>query len=546
MSNSTPQRAADFRDSLGVNVFLQYTDGGYANYQNVTADLNYLGVHNMREGTPDPSGGVPYQQYVNDLNQVLSAGNRVEFVTSPGLPLSTSMGQIDAIAKAHPGAVVAVEGPNEINNFPVTYNGLSGEAAAEAYQKDLYAAVKADPNLSGASVYYFTGYDQMPGGNSTNPATTPGLADFDNQHPYPKNGDPPAGYVARSATLTNESPPTGPAVYTEAGYSTTGVFNGGDADVQAKYTLDMLMDDAQQGISKTYLYQLLDAYQPGSPQGDDGFGLFDPSNQPKEAATAIHNLTSVLADTGGGAGSFTPAALAYSVSGEPSGGHDFLMQKSSGAYDIAVWNEPPIWNSGTKTETPAPAVSETVNLGQTFGTVNVYDPLTGTAPVATYSNVSTVALSVTDHPLIVEASGQASAPAPTPSPAPAPAPAPAPSPAPSPAPAPSSHQIQLRESEDYWRANANFTLSVDGKQVGGTNTVTARHDLGQTQVFNFTASLLPGAHTLGIDFLNDAYGGTPSKDRNLWDNQVSVDGKALLSAPVWQNSAGTYSVHFST
>ena len=173
-------------------------------------------------------------------------------------------------------------------------------------------------------------------------------------------------------------------------------------DVQAKYTLDLLMDAAKDGISKTYLYQLMDAYQPGSPQGDDGFGLFDPNNAPKEAATAIHNLTTMLADNGAGSNTFATTPLNYSVAGLPSTGNNMLMEKANGAYDIVVWNEPQIWNESTGTEITSPTVNVTVQLGKTYSEVEVFDPLVGAMPIQTLTQISSVQLGITDHPLIVE------------------------------------------------------------------------------------------------------------------------------------------------
>ena len=205
---------------------------------------------------------------------------------------------------AVPGSITAVEGANEINNFPLTFNGVSGLQGAIDLQEALYADVHSDHNSAGVPVDYLTGYDAGSIGPGPNPYTTAGLADYDTQHPYPTYGQAPAWFLNPSNSLPNEGPVYGPAVYTETGYSTYGGSSGGlvavNQDVQAKYTLDLLMDAAKDGISKTYLYQLMDAYQPGSPQGDDGFGLFDPNNAPKEAATAIHNLTTILADNGAG------------------------------------------------------------------------------------------------------------------------------------------------------------------------------------------------------------------------------------------------------
>ena len=114
-----------------------------------------------------------------------------------------------------------------------------------------------------------------------------------------------------------------------------------------------LCDAAKFGVSQTYLYDLLDAYAPGSKQGDDGFGLFDYNNQPKAAAVALHNLTTLLADPGA-SDSFTPTPINVAVKGVSSNGGSLTMEKSSGEYDIVVWDEPAIWNPLTGIESKAP------------------------------------------------------------------------------------------------------------------------------------------------------------------------------------------------
>jgi hypothetical protein len=47
----------------------------------------------------------------------------------------------------------------------------------------------------------------------------------------------------------------------------------------------------------------------------------------------------------------------------------------------------------------------TVNLGGTHASVTVYDPTAGTTAVRTLSNVSSVGLTLSDHPLILAISG---------------------------------------------------------------------------------------------------------------------------------------------
>ena len=58
-------------------------------------------------------------------------------------------------------------------------------------------------------------------------------------------------------------------------------------------------DAAKLGVPQTYLYELLDPWADAT--GDNmqrHFGLFDINNKPKIAATALHNLTTILADDG--------------------------------------------------------------------------------------------------------------------------------------------------------------------------------------------------------------------------------------------------------
>ena len=67
-----------------------------------------------------------------------------------------------------------------------------------------------------------------------------------------------------------------------------------------------------------------------------------------------------------------------------------------------MWAEPAIWDDATVTETEAATVPVTLQLGQVAGSVEVYDPLTGSSPIARYGQVSQITIGITDHPLIIE------------------------------------------------------------------------------------------------------------------------------------------------
>ena len=318
--------------------------------------------------------------------------------------LDARLALVARLVQAVPGSVIAIEGANEVNNWPVTYNGVSGLQGALALQQDLYAAVHANPALGGIPVDYFTGYAAGTIGVGPNPATTAGLADADTQHPYPVDGAAPASFVDPANAVSNETTgQTGPLVYTETGYSSNGGIDAGvDATVQAKYTLDLLFDAMADGVAHTDLYELMDAYAPGSPQGDDGYGLFDSNGNAKPVATAIHNLTTILADSAANASTFQTGTLAPTITGLPTTGRDLVLQKASGVFDVVVWAEPQIWNPATGTEVASPTENVTVSLGGTYATVAVYDPLAGSTPLRTLTDVGSVQIDLTDHPLILE------------------------------------------------------------------------------------------------------------------------------------------------
>ena len=384
-------KAKDFLGSLGVATHLNYTDGAYANYERVIADLNYLGIHRLRDATPDPYGGIPYLNYIAALDAVTAARNRLDFITSPDLPLNISLDQIGAVERLHPGSVVAVEGPNETNNNPVTYEGRRGTAAALAYQRDLYHAVHSSRLLHNAAVYYYTGLDVA--------TKLTGLADFANCHPYSHQGEQPGPRIASEFGRQFTMAPPYPRVITEAGFfDLPSVPNGVDDATQAKDTLNLYMDASAQGVTQTYVYQLLSAYPN---QGTDTqSGLFRIDHSPKPVATAIHSLTTILADAG--RGRVQPGSLDYSMTGMPVTGHALLLEKSSGAFDIILWSEPANWSDRAHRPLHVGLSPVTITMSGTTGNIAVYDPLIGTKPIARARGASDLVVALADHPLIVE------------------------------------------------------------------------------------------------------------------------------------------------
>jgi beta-glucanase (GH16 family) len=105
--------------------------------------------------------------------------------------------------------------------------------------------------------------------------------------------------------------------------------------------------------------------------------------------------------------------------------------------------------------------------------------------------------------------------------------------------------LTLEMAEDYYLGNAEFTVSIDGVQQGGTYTTTAINGLDETQAFNFEGTFSPGSNTVSVDFLNDAWGGTSAEDRNLYVNAATIDGSVVANASLSLYNSGTQNFSFT-
>ncbi len=107
----------------------------------------------------------------------------------------------------------------------------------------------------------------------------------------------------------------------------------------------------------------------------------------------------------------------------------------------------------------------------------------------------------------------------------------------------SADTIKLTLSEDAYLGNANFIAKVDGVQVGGPTAVTASHGAGATQSFTYSGNWGSGVHSVEVDFTNDAYGGSATKDRNLYVNQVAYNGANAMTSSHALYGNGAFVVH---
>ncbi len=107
-----------------------------------------------------------------------------------------------------------------------------------------------------------------------------------------------------------------------------------------------------------------------------------------------------------------------------------------------------------------------------------------------------------------------------------------------------SDTLVLKISQDAYQGDAQYTVSVDGKQIGGTLTAHASHAAGQSDTITVSGDWGPGDHAVSVNFLNDAYATpySPSADRNLYIDGATYNGADVSGSKHALMSAGAQAV----
>ncbi|HZH28762.1 MAG TPA: carbohydrate-binding domain-containing protein [Azospirillaceae bacterium] len=90
--------------------------------------------------------------------------------------------------------------------------------------------------------------------------------------------------------------------------------------------------------------------------------------------------------------------------------------------------------------------------------------------------------------------------------------------------------ISVKVAADSYQGDPAFRLLVDGKAIAPDQTVAVQNEQGW-HTYIFKTDLADNADRMAVQFLNDLYGGSADKDRNLHVGEVSLNGKVLKSTP---------------
>jgi hypothetical protein len=326
---------------------------------------------------------------------------------------------------AEAGALLAFEGNNEPNNWGVTYQGEKGGGSSPSWmavaklQRDLYRAVKSDPVLAKYPVWSISEpggqrdnvglqFLEIPPGAATLMPEGTKYADYANVHNYifhPHSPHPTDNKTWNAADPTAASTVDGlyanfgvtwrrrfrgynqrqlqtlPRVTTETGVRIEGPVT---EDMQAVHLVNIYLAQFKRGYAFTSVYLLRDRTDE---DGNQSFGFFRSDYSPRKAAIYLHNLTTILEDRGTIA---KPGQLDFTIAEQPNVVHDLLLQHSDGRFQLVVWGER---LSGED--------RVTIRFGTRHAAATIYDPTTGVEPIRTLTDVSSLDVVLSNHPVVI-------------------------------------------------------------------------------------------------------------------------------------------------
>lgn len=413
--------AFDFLQSIGACVHVQHGQDA----SRIAPLLKYVGIRNVRDAAD--------RNYDMTGLLLLHKEAGVKVVIGPGSgardqDMEATLEMARTLHRA--GALLAIEGPNEPNNFGgLTYENVSGGRELSwmpvaKFQRDLYARVKSDRQLKRYPVYSVseTGaqtdncglqFLEIPENSGTLMPVGTRYADYANAHNYMYHpswpGAPHDNQVWNAADPTPACRADGlygnfgqtwlkkyqghsakeletlPRVTTETGVR-VGDCNGAiTEEVQACNYLNLFLAQYKRGWSHTFIYEFLD-------DPDGAFGFYGSDYRTKrKSADYMHCFTTLLHDNKPRKKS---GKLAYStVEPLPETVHDLLLQKSDGTFWLIIWGEKASGEEQIQLQLPA-----------SIKQVAVYDPTCGTDVQQTLKNEKNVphTFTLSNHPLLLQ------------------------------------------------------------------------------------------------------------------------------------------------
>jgi hypothetical protein len=328
------KRAFLFVNSIGVNVRLS-TDSKnpYSNSSDVNTSLRKLGISHIRTSLPASASSS------SQLRAIAAHGIKVSLIGTLGNDSSNpTANRVASLIDANFRSITeAIEGPNEWDIF---FEGGDRADNTRIYQRRLYAAVKRRPRLKRITVLG-PSYAQIGHAEKVGPLFS--AMDAANLHPYAA-GFPPEWVIGPYLDTVFGNRTKRPAWATEVGYhnSFQPPYYQAPASERASssYLVRMLADNFRVGVTRSYMWQLLDTPVPTGYADQEGhFGILRRNFAEKPAATTIRRTITALRDS---AKSFTPTSLPLTLT-KRNDLKSLLLQKRNGTHYLLLWRSVAVW-----------------------------------------------------------------------------------------------------------------------------------------------------------------------------------------------------------
>lgn len=370
-------RAAEqFVDSMGVNVHLESRHLPYRNYFVINQKLEALGMRHIRDEINRADPLFKDESFVDEMQWVGSLGYKLCGLIEGGNDYPRRGTKLEPdrvvsmIERLLP-AIDAVEGANEPDDGGFVYNGVPYPHGAINESKDLWEIVKGDSDISDLPVLAMSegtpqDFERLADITHHQPVN---YATYGNMHAYQSGLEGDWGlaktYIPDAQSWTGSKPlwttETGYHNYTR--YLSNGEQQGVSQRASAIYLPIAFLEEFHQGVLRTFSYELMDEVD--DPQltrdctrklesglsycsGEGHYGLLNYDGSPKPAFTALQNLIVLLREPE--AKDFATGSLKITLSGAPRTMRYTLLQKSNGAYYLALWNNLRVYELAKQTK----------------------------------------------------------------------------------------------------------------------------------------------------------------------------------------------------
>lgn len=104
--------------------------------------------------------------------------------------------------------------------------------------------------------------------------------------------------------------------------------------------------------------------------------------------------------------------------------------------------------------------------------------------------------------------------------------------------------LVLKLSQDYWEGSAEYTVAVNGQQIGGKLTAGALRAYGAEDTLTLHGNWGDRVD-VSVTFLNDAWGGHKTADRNLHIDAISLNGVDMDASAALNTTGATGKFSFA-